>query len=156
MHFMVLCICPLISLMMDQCRRLQSMGLTADFMGSAQEDNKAVALKRFLTTRWREKCSSPVYQRYLAAVVIDEAHCISNCLVPYTCIINYYYTEILTCPSTMTFTLPLSRADVFRPEYKKLGILRSLVCPEVRLLLWQPLQVYRQRTSWLVVASRTP
>ena len=81
------------------------MGLTADFMGSAQEDNKAV--EAILTTRWQEKCSSPVYQRYLAAVVIDEADCISNCLVPYTCVINYYYTGILTCASTMTFTLPL-------------------------------------------------
>ena len=28
----VLCICPLISLMMDQCRQLQSMGMTADFI----------------------------------------------------------------------------------------------------------------------------
>ena len=42
MHLMVLCICPLISLMMNQRRRLQSMDLTADFLGNAQEDNKAV------------------------------------------------------------------------------------------------------------------
>ena len=34
----------------------------------------------------------------------------------------------------MTFTLPLSRGEVFRPEYKKLGVLRSLVCPEVRFV----------------------
>ena len=36
----------------------------------------------------REMVLSPVYQYYLAAVAIDEAHCISNWLVAFTCIIN--------------------------------------------------------------------
>ena len=48
-HSIVLCICPLISLMMDLRRRLRLMGLTADLLGSiysrgsTQEDPTAIA-----------------------------------------------------------------------------------------------------------------
>ena len=37
----VICVCPLIALMQDLKRRLLSMGLTAEFLGSAQEDSIA-------------------------------------------------------------------------------------------------------------------
>ena len=94
-HFMVLCICPLISLMMDQRRRLRLMGVTADFMGTAQEDKSAMhaivsgqvqcilaSPETILNNQMaRDVLQSPIYQRYLAAVVIDEAHCISHWLV---------------------------------------------------------------------------
>ena len=102
-HFMVLCVCPLISLMIDQRRRLRQMGVTADFLGSAQDDKSAVQaivsgqvqcilaspetiLKNQLV---RDMLLSPLYQEYLAAIIIDEAHCISHWLV--ACLKLIYY-----------------------------------------------------------------
>ena len=93
--FMVLCICPLISLMMDQRRRLWLMGVMADFMGTAQEDKSAIhafvsgqvqcilaSPQAILNNQMaRDMLQSPIYQRYLAAVVIDEAHFIAHWLI---------------------------------------------------------------------------
>ena len=94
-HCMVLCITPLISLMMDHRIRLRMMGVTADFFGTAQDDRSAVHamvsghVQIFLASpetvinsqMARDMLLSPTYQHYLAAVVINEAHCISHWLV---------------------------------------------------------------------------
>ena len=71
------------------------MGVTADFMGTAQEDKSAMhaivsgqvqcilaSPETILNNQMaQDMLQSPIYQRYLAAVVIDEAHCISHWLV---------------------------------------------------------------------------
>ena len=90
----ILCICPLIALMINQRRRLQAMGLTADFLGSAQKDGKVVDTIRvaevecvfaspeaILSDSSREMLLRSGYQSKLSAVVIEEAHCISKWLV---------------------------------------------------------------------------
>lgn len=94
-HHIVLCVSPLISLMIDQRRRLQEMGVNADILGSAQTDNSAIESifagriqcvltgpETILNNRQaRDMILSRPYQEKLAAVIVDEAHCISHWLV---------------------------------------------------------------------------
>ena len=94
MKAIVLIVCPLISLMMDQRRRLREMGLTADFLGTAQTDQSAIeavvsgrvqcvfASPETLlgNPQTRAMLMSKVYEENLAAVVVDEAHCVSKWL----------------------------------------------------------------------------
>ena len=86
----VICVCPLIALMQDLKRRLLSMGLTAEFLGSAQEDLIAAVtagkIQCVLATPEtllnnslvREMLLSQPYQENLTTIVVDEAHCISK------------------------------------------------------------------------------
>ena len=78
--------------MMDLRRRLCDMGLSADYLGSAQEDRNVLAvatsgkLQCILTTPEtllnnqvvRSMLMSKVYKDSLVAIIVDEAHCISK------------------------------------------------------------------------------
>lgn len=75
---------------MEQRNRFSHRGLSAEFIGELQTDPKSmrnveegnvqllyVSPESILRNpRWREMLLSPVYQRKLAAIVVDEAHCI--------------------------------------------------------------------------------
>ena len=88
----VLCVCPLISLMMDLRRRLCRMGLSADYLGSTQEDPMVIVaatagkLQCVLATPEtllnnqvvRSMLMSKIYNDNLVAIIVDEAHCISK------------------------------------------------------------------------------
>lgn len=83
-------ITPLIALMIDQKRSFQNKGITVEFVGDAQNDEKVIAAvlhgeiqlvyispesllnnKKFRTMLLKE-----VYQEKLVALAVDEAHCI--------------------------------------------------------------------------------
>ena len=86
----VVCISPLTSLMMEQRTRFSHRGLSVEFLGELQTDPLSmrnveegevqllyVSPECILRNpRWREMLLSAVYQRKLAAIVVDEAHCI--------------------------------------------------------------------------------
>ena len=87
----VLVISPLVSLMKDQVKNLQQKGIKASFIGGGQEEGN---LQRILkgemnivysspeammaNDQWREMVSSPIYQRSVIAVAVDDAHCITH------------------------------------------------------------------------------
>ena len=86
----VLCISPLIALMLDQRRRFQDMGLTAEVLGSGQSDPtvfgkvckghyQIVLLSpEYLLENeaFRDALQDPSLHEYICAIVVDEAHCI--------------------------------------------------------------------------------
>ena len=86
----VICVSPLTSLMMEQKMRFSHLGFSAEFFGELQTDPKSirnveegnvqllyVSPESILRNpRWREMILSSVYQRKLAAIVVDKAHCI--------------------------------------------------------------------------------
>ena len=86
----VICISPLTSLMMEQRARFSHRGLSAEFVGELQTDPRSmrnveegkvhllyVSPECILRNpRWREMLLTTIYQRKLAAIVVDEAHCI--------------------------------------------------------------------------------
>ena len=87
----VIVITPLISLMVDQVRRMKNLGIAAGFLGEKQSDpnvEKGVRLGEFdlvfmspecaVNSKWFELFSSKVYRQELCCVVIDECHCISQ------------------------------------------------------------------------------
>ena len=86
----VVCISPLTALMMEQKARFSHRGLSVEFVGELQTDPRSmrnveegkvqllyVSPECILRNpRWREMLLSTVYQCKLAAIVVDEAHCI--------------------------------------------------------------------------------
>ena len=93
----VLCICPLIALMIDQTRRLKEISLSSVFLGSAQTDRAAVdrvkagkaqcvvaSPESILSETNREMLLTTTYTENLRAVVINEAHCITKWCVTQT------------------------------------------------------------------------
>lgn len=87
----VIVLSPLIALMKDQCKHMEQLGIKAAFIGEGQKDSsvkKDVKTGSFqllfaspecmLSPTWRLLLVSPVYKSKLRALVIDEAHCISQ------------------------------------------------------------------------------
>ena len=87
----ILVISPLVSLMKDQVQCLERKGIKASFIGGGQEQaNLQKILKGEMNIvysspeavlgndQWREMVSSPIYQRNVIAVAVDEAHCITH------------------------------------------------------------------------------
>ena len=82
--------CPLTALMMDQCKRFSDKGVVAKFVGEAMTDKNVIkevlegrVQLLYITTKsiilnrlYRNMLLSPVYTEKLAALVIDEAHCV--------------------------------------------------------------------------------
>ena len=76
--------------MMDQCKRFSEKGVVAKFVGEAMTDKNVI--KEVLEGRvqllyitpesiilnrlYRNMLLSPVYKEKLAALVVDEAHCV--------------------------------------------------------------------------------
>ena len=87
----VLVISPLVSLIKDQVKNLQKMGIKASFIGAGQEEaNFQQILKGEMNIvysspeamlsndQWRDMVCSRIYQESVVAVAIDEAHCITH------------------------------------------------------------------------------
>ncbi|XP_020912974.1 uncharacterized protein LOC110250699 [Exaiptasia diaphana] len=87
----VLVISPLQSLMEDQVSYLKSLGLSAVALHEEQSDNilEKVESGKFMyvfaspekmlsTTKWRRLFDNSSFKKSLIAVVVDEAHCISQ------------------------------------------------------------------------------
>lgn len=88
----VICISPLTALMMDQREKLNSWGIPAEFVGEVQQDLEVmrdvkqgriqllyISPESLLRNpQWREMLLSTVYQENIVAVVIDEAHCVTQ------------------------------------------------------------------------------
>ena len=114
----VVCISPLTSLMMDQCKKFNSKGLQAEFIGEAQTDKGIIqnviegkVPLVFITPenivenpKYRKMLQSPVYKSNIAALVVDEAHCVKTW------------------------------GDQFRRTFAQIGDLRSLLPNELKIL----------------------
>ena len=85
----IVVITPLVSLMVDQVERMQSLQIKAAFVGEAQKDKAIIdgvtqgqyhivymSPEAAIDSHWRKLFSSELYQRHLRAIVIDECHCI--------------------------------------------------------------------------------
>ena len=81
---------PLISLMLDQKNKFLQKGINVEFVGEAQEDEKAIEAvlngkvqlvyispeNLLENRRYRNMLRSTVYQEKMIGLVVDEAHCI--------------------------------------------------------------------------------
>lgn len=88
----VVCISPLTALMIDQREKFKSWGIAAEFVGEVQQDLEVmrdvkqgriqllyISPESLLRNpQWREMLLSTVYQENIVAVVIDEAHCVTQ------------------------------------------------------------------------------
>ena len=91
---LVVVVCPLISLMVDQVRKLRHRGVKAAILTSSSDlpDNTLIAtgddLERasylfsapeaILGSKWRTTLMQPCVRRRIVAIAIDEAHCVSK------------------------------------------------------------------------------
>lgn len=113
-----MCVSPLTSLMIDQREKFTPRGISAEFVGGAQEDENCI--KKVLQGKvqlvyispesllnncsFRNMLLSPTYKTKLRALVIDEAHCVKTW------------------------------GDDFRVTFAKLGDIRSLIPTGVNVL----------------------
>lgn len=90
----VVVVSPLISLMVDQVRKLRHRGVKAAILTSSSDlpDNTLIAtgddLERasylfsapeaILGSKWRTTLMQPCVRRRIVAIAIDEAHCVSK------------------------------------------------------------------------------
>ena len=88
----LLCICPLTAIMIDQKEKFASLGLSVEFLGEAQTDRTAshrvvkgdvqlvlISPENLLcNTKYRQMLLSPVYKERLIGVAVDEAHCVKT------------------------------------------------------------------------------
>jgi len=87
----VVCISPLIALMMDQVTKFNAMGIESVYCCDCSTMNYAVTGKVQLVfaspeslltnSKFRDMLLSPMYQKHLVAITVDEAHCIKTWLV---------------------------------------------------------------------------
>jgi len=110
-----LIISPLVALMQDQVKGFSTIGIKCARVGSCTEEQVRqeiidgeyqlvfISPEALLATRrWRKMLLSPVYQKSLIAVVVDEAHCVRNwsvkCSYCYTCtkiqVFIYLYLKV--------------------------------------------------------------
>ena len=85
----VIVVCPLKALMMDQVKHFRSLGLSAAFVG-----DRSISLESFLAGQyqliflspetlnrgriWRDIIRSALYQTNLVSMVVDEAHLVKT------------------------------------------------------------------------------
>ena len=88
----VVCVSPLTALMMEQREKFSMKGVSAEFVGELQQDLEAMrGVKQgkfqllyispeslLRNPQWREMLLSEVYQKNVMALVVDEAHCITQ------------------------------------------------------------------------------
>jgi bloom syndrome protein len=88
----VICVSPLTALMMEQRAKFTVRGISTDFVGELQQDVDAmegvkkgniqllfISPESLLSNpQWREMLLSPVYQKNLVALIVDEAHCVTQ------------------------------------------------------------------------------
>ena len=97
-------ITPLIALIINQKRSFKHRGITVEFVGEAQNDEKAamsvlkgeiqlvyISPESILNNKkFRNMLQKSVYQERLVALVVDEAHCIQMWLAKYILCNTYY------------------------------------------------------------------
>ncbi|XP_069136223.1 ATP-dependent DNA helicase RecQ-like [Argopecten irradians] len=82
---MVLVVAPLVSIMHDQCRRLNELGFKATYIGKNTDDNDNILAGHYdfifsnaehvvEDTIWRTMLGQDPYQSKLGLIVVDEAH----------------------------------------------------------------------------------
>ena len=78
--------------MMEQRAKFTVRGISTDFVGELQQDVDAmegvkkgniqllfISPESLLSNpQWREMLLSPVYQKNLVALIVDEAHCVTQ------------------------------------------------------------------------------
>jgi len=111
-----LIISPLVALMQDQVKGFSTIGIKCARVGSCTEEQVRqeiidgeyqlvfISPEALLATRrWRKMLLSPVYQKSLIAVVVDEAHCVRNWSVKCTAILvlKFKYLFIYTLKLTI-------------------------------------------------------
>ena len=83
---------PLTALMMEQRSKFSMQGVPSEFVGELQQDIAAMRGVKdgdfqlvyispesaLLNPQWREMLLSRVYQENLVALIVDEAHCITQ------------------------------------------------------------------------------
>lgn len=86
----VVCICPLISIMVDQHAKFTARGLKTEYVGESQFNSTAedriltgevqlvyISPESLLTNvKFRKMLLSTPYRENLVALVVDEAHCV--------------------------------------------------------------------------------
>ena len=91
-HSIAIVVSPLTALMMEQREKFTTQGITAEFVGELQQDLDALHGLRegkyqlvyispeslLSNAQWKSTLLSTVYQRNLVALIIDEAHCITQ------------------------------------------------------------------------------
>ena len=90
----VVAVTPLISLMIDQREKFMQKGLSVQFVGNAQTNERVllsvlngeiqlvyISPESVLLNRRYRNISSQVYQEKLKAFIVDEAHCVKFWLV---------------------------------------------------------------------------
>ncbi|KAL5506244.1 hypothetical protein EMCRGX_G007846 [Ephydatia muelleri] len=130
------CVSPLVSLMMDQVSKYSSKGLTTQFLG---EDRKTILSSvecwkvnimqlvfispeaLLRNKQWKQMLSTSPYRENLVALVVDEAHCVETW------------------------------GDSFRPEFSRIGDIRSIKPSDVRIMA---LTATATNTTRKVVISR--
>lgn len=114
----VWCVSPLVSLMMDQVSKYSIKGLATQFVGGSQGDTSVLGLvtegayqlvyispEALIGSRhWQQVLQSPIYQRDLVALVVDEAHCVKTW------------------------------GDSFRREFASIGDIRSIIPSSVKVM----------------------
>ena len=108
----ILVISPLVSLTKDQVQCLERKGIKASFIGEGQEQANLQKVFNGETNivysspeavlgndQWREMVSSPIYQRNVIAVAVDEAHCFSC----------YPFATTVACSLTITPSVILTQ-----------------------------------------------
>ena len=90
-HAIVLVVCPLISLMIDQVHKMNAEGLKAAYVAGHQPDKVKRAIQKgdcqlvYISPEsmvsveiWRDMIRSKVYTSNLVCLTVDEAHLIVN------------------------------------------------------------------------------
>ena len=99
----VVVVTPLTALMLDQKKKFTDLGVITEYVGSAQDDEAAVAAVLqgkiqlvyispeciISNKKFRGMFQKDVYQKNLVALVVDEAHCVKLWYV--TGIVNALY-----------------------------------------------------------------
>ena len=84
-------VCPLVALMKDQVEAMKKRGISAVYVGDSSGHDITTKIcsgtfqlvylspESLLTNdTWRDMLQTPTYQQHLAALVIDEAHCVKQ------------------------------------------------------------------------------
>ncbi|XP_033745061.1 putative ATP-dependent DNA helicase Q1 [Pecten maximus] len=116
----VLVVAPLVSIMDEQCRRLNELGFKATYIGKSNGDNDAILAGHFdfifgsaeqlvEDTTWRAMLTTEPYQSKLGLIVVDEAH------------------------TVIKWGQGTDKEGPFRGSFSRIGELRSL-CNKVQIL----------------------
>ena len=114
----MICISPLLSIMMDQQSRYKNDHFSVEFIGESQTDRGVldrvlkgevqlvyISPEKIIDNyKYRDMLLTPAYMAKLAAVIVDEAHCVKTW------------------------------GDKFRRAFSKLGELRSIIPPGINVM----------------------